>query len=120
MPLAQDENAEGNNTVSVAAEAEGVSAMVGSVPPNAETATSQTVAGGGKNAHRESCRVAASMKNAGHVRDEPTLNQAMACFLKDRWLEATIDELTSLSECVCDTCCGCRVVRTRKTETCRK
>ena len=72
--------------------------MADSVPPNAETEASQTVTGRSKNAQRESCRVAPSKKKATRVRDEPTLRQAMACIHKERWLEAMLDELTSLSE----------------------
>ena len=98
MPSGQDENAEGNSTVSVAVDAKGVLAMPDSVPPNAETGTSQTVTGRSKNARRESRRVAAFKQKAMRVRDEPTLRQAMACIHKERWLEAMLDVLTSLSE----------------------
>ena len=72
--------------------------MANSVPPNVETDASQMVTGRSKNARRESRRVAASKKKATHVRDEPTLRQAMACIHKERWLEAMLDELTLLSE----------------------
>ena len=96
MPPGQNENAEGNSTVSV--DVKVVLAMADSVPPNAETEASQTVTGRSKNARRESRQVAASKKKATRVRDEPTLRQAMACIHKERWLEAMLDELTSLSE----------------------
>ena len=86
------------STGSAAVDAKGVLAMADSVPPNAETEASQTVTGRSKNARRESRRVAASKKKATRVRDEPTLRQAMACIHKERWLEAMLDELTSLSE----------------------
>ena len=98
MPPGHDENAEGKYTVSVAVDAKGVLSMAGSVPPNAETEVSQTVTGRSKNARRESRRVAASKKKVTCARDEPTLRQAMACIHKERWLEAMLDELTSLSE----------------------
>ena len=49
-------------------------------------------------ARRESRRVAAARRNAARVRDDPTLNQAMACIHRERWLEAMLDELYSLSE----------------------
>ena len=61
----QDENAEDKFTLSVSVETKGVSAIADTVPPNAETATSQTVTGGSKIARRESCRVAASKQKAG-------------------------------------------------------
>ena len=97
MPPGQDENAEGKSTVSVAVDAKGVLAMADNAPPTAETQSSQTTARS-KNAWRESRRVAASKKKATSFRDEPTLRQAMACIHKERWLEAMLDELTSLSE----------------------
>ena len=62
MPPGQDENREGNSTVSVDVDAKGVLAMADSVPPNAETEASQTVTGRSKNARRESRRVAPSKK----------------------------------------------------------
>ena len=98
MPPGQDENAGGKSTVSVAVDAKGVLAMADSVPPTAETEASQTVTGRSKNARRESHRGAASKKKVTRVLDEPTLRQAMACIHKERWLEAMLDELTSLSE----------------------
>ena len=57
--------------------------MADSVPPNVETATLQTVTGGGKNARRESRREAASKKKAAPVRHEPTLWQSMACIQRE-------------------------------------
>ena len=63
-----------------------------------DSEASQTVAGRSKNARRESRRVAASKKKATRVRDEPTLKQAMACIHKERWPEAMLDELNSLSK----------------------
>ena len=98
MPLGQDENAEGKSTVSIAIDTRGVLAMADSVPPNPETATLQKMIGGGKNARRESCRVAASKKKASRIQYEPTLRQAMSCIHKERWLDAMLDELSSLSE----------------------
>ena len=98
MPPGQYENAERESTVSVAVDVKGVLAMADNVPPNAETATSQTVTGGGKNARCESRHVAASTKKATNVRDEPTLRQALACIHKERWPQAMLDELTSLGE----------------------
>ena len=98
MPPGKDENAEGKSTISVAVDAKCVLAMADSVPPNAETEASQTVPGRSKNARRESRRVAASKKKATHIQDERTLRQAMACIHTERWLEAMLDELTSLSE----------------------
>ena len=98
MPPRQDENAKGKSTVPVDVDAKGVLAMADSVPPTTETEASQTVTGRSKNARRESRRLAASKKKATHFCDEPTPRQAMACIHKDRWLEAMLDELTSLSE----------------------
>ena len=76
----------------------GVSAMADSVPPVAEEAEVQTVTCGGASAQRESRRAAAARRNAARVRDEPTLNYAMAGIHRERWLEAMLDELHSLSE----------------------
>ena len=98
MPPGQDKNADRKSTVSASVDAKGVLAMGASVPPDAETSATQRVTGGGKNARRESRRAAASKKKAGHVRDESTLRQAMACIPKERWLDAMLDESTSLSE----------------------
>ena len=60
---------------------------------------------------RESRRVAAARKKAARVRDDP-LNQAMACIHRERWLEAMLDELHSLSEHgvfeLCELPAGCR------------
>ena len=98
MPPGQDENAEGKSTVSAAVDAKGVLAMPDSVQPTAETEASQTVTGRGKNARRESRRVAAFKKKATRLRDQPTLRQALARIQKERWLEAMLDELTALSE----------------------
>ena len=38
------------------------------------------------------------MKKATRIRDEPTLKQVMACIHKERWLEAMLNELTSISK----------------------
>ena len=57
-----------------------------------------TVTGGPAEARCESRRVAAARRDAARVRDDPTLNQAMACIHRERWLEAMLDELHSLSE----------------------
>ena len=56
--------------------------------------------GKGKSARRESRRVVAAKKKAARVRDELTLNQAMACIHRKRWLEVIcmLDEVSSLSE----------------------
>lgn len=53
--------------------------------------------GGDKIARRETRRVAGSKKKAARVRVEP-LRQAMTCIHKKIWLEAMLDDLTSLSE----------------------
>ena len=76
--------------------ASGVSAMVASVSPVADGAEVQTVIGGAAETRRESRRVATARRNATRVRDEPTLNQAMACIHRELWLEAMLDELHSL------------------------
>ena len=49
-------------------------------------------------ARRESSRVAAARRNAVRFRDDPTLNQDVACIHRERWLEGMLDELHSLSE----------------------
>ena len=76
----------------------GVSAMADTVPPVAKEAKIQTVTVEAAQARRESRRVAEARRNATRVRDDPTLNQAMACIHRERWLEAMLDELHSLSE----------------------
>ena len=48
--------------------------------------------------HGVSLRVAPFKKKATRVRDEPIRRQAMACIHNERWLEAMLDKLTSLSE----------------------
>ena len=77
-----------------------------------EEAEVQTVTGGPVETRRESHPVAAARRNAARVRDYPTSNQAMACIHRERWLEAVLDELHSLSEhCVfelCELLAGCR------------
>ena len=107
-----DESMHGDSTVFSACSADGVSAMADSVSSVAEEAEVQTVTGGPAEARRESRRVAAARRDAAWVRDDPTLNQAMACFHRERWLEAMLDELHSLSEHVvfelCDLPAGCR------------
>ena len=55
-----------------------------SVSPVAEEAEVQTVTGEVAEARNESCRVAAARKNAARVRDDPTLNQAIACISRER------------------------------------
>ena len=76
----------------------GVSAMADSVSPVAEEAEVQTSTVEAAQARRESRRVAAARRNAARVRDDPILNQAVACSHRERWLEAMLDELHSLSE----------------------
>ena len=86
--------------------------MADGVPPVAEEAEIQTVTGEAAQARRESRRVAAARRNAARVRDDPTLNQAMACIHRERWLEAMLDDLRSLSEHgvfeLCELPAGCR------------
>ena len=53
--------------------------------------------GGGASAQRESRRGAAGRKKAARVRDGPTLNQAMACIHREKWLKAMLYELSCLS-----------------------
>ena len=93
-----DENVHGDSAAFSAPPVNDVSAMADSVPLVAEEAEVQTVTGEAPPARRESRRVAAARRNAVRVRDDPTLNQAMACIHRDRWLEAMLDELHSLSE----------------------
>ena len=68
--------------------------------------------GGPAEARCESHRVAAAGRNAARVRNDPTLNQAMACIHRERWLEAMLDELHSLSAHgvfeLCELPAGCR------------
>ena len=107
-----DESMRGDSTVFSACSADGVSAMADSVSSVAEEAEVQTVTGGPSEARRESRRVAAARRDAVGVRDDPTLNQAMACIHRERWLEAMLDELHSLSEQgvfeLCEPPDGCR------------
>ena len=79
---------------------EDVSAEADCVTSDAEkTAPTQVSPVGGKTARRiESRRVAAARKRAAAFSDEPTLNQAMKCIHRERWLEAMLEELASLSE----------------------
>ena len=107
-----DENVHGDSAAFSALPVNGVSAMADSVPPVAEEAEIQTVTGEAAQARPESRRVAAARRNAARVRDDPTLNQAMACIHRERWLEAMLDELHSLSEHgvfeLCELPAGCR------------
>ena len=112
-----DEIMHGDSTVFSACSADGVSAMADSVSSVAGEAEVQTVTGGLAEARRESRRVAAARRDAAGVRDDPTLNQAMAYMHRERWLEAMLDELHSLSEhCVFELCelpAGCRQLPTK-------
>ena len=75
------------------------SATADGVSPSAEKTTVQRVSpSGSKTACRESRRVAAARKKVEANVDDPTLKQAMAGAHRERWIEAMIDELTSLSE----------------------
>ena len=74
--------------------ANGVSAMADSVPPVAEEAEIRTVTGRPAETQRVSRRVAAARRNAARVRDDSTLNQAMACIHRGRWIEAMLDSCT--------------------------
>ena len=86
--------------------------MADSVPPVEEEAETQTVTGRPAEMRRESRRVAAARRNVAKVRDDPTLNQATACIHQERWLEAMLDGLHSLSEHgvfeLCELPAGCR------------
>ena len=93
-----DENVHGDYAEFSAYPAKGASAIPDSVSPVAEIPEARTVTGGVAEARRESRRVAAIMRNAARVRDDPTFNQAMSCIHRQRWLEAMLDELHSLSE----------------------
>ena len=92
--------------------AHGVSAMADSLSSVAEEAEVQTVTGGPAETRRESRRVVVARRNTARVRDDPTLNQAMACIHQERWLKAMLDELHSLSEHgvfeLCELPAGCR------------
>ena len=107
-----DENVHGDPAAFFASPVNGVSAMADSVSPVAEEAEVQTVTGEAAETRRESRRVAAARKNAARVRDDPTLNRAMACIHRERWLEAMLDELHSVSEHgvfkLCELPAGCR------------
>ena len=102
----------GDSAAFSAHSASGVSAMADSVPSFAEDAEVQMVTGGAAETRRESCRVAAARRNAARVRDDPTFNHAMACIHRERWLEAMLDELHSVSEHgvfeLCELPSGCR------------
>ena len=67
--------------------------MADSVSSVAEEAEVRTVPGGPAETQRESRHVAAARRDAARVRDDPTLNQAMACIHRECWLEAMLDEL---------------------------
>ena len=107
-----NESMNGDSTVFSAYFADGVSAMADSVSSVAEEAEVHTVTGGPAGARCESRRVALARRNAARVKDDPTLNQAMACIHQERWLEAMLDELHSLSEHgvfeLCELPAGCR------------
>ena len=110
--LRLDENVHGDSAAFPTSHGNGVSAMADSVPPVAEESEVQMVAGEAPLARSESRRVAAARRNAARDRDDPTLNQAMACIHRERWLEAMLDELHSLSEHgvfdLCELPAGCR------------
>ena len=93
-----DENVHGNSAAFSASNVNAVSAMADSVSPVAEETEVQTVTGEAAETRRDSRRVAAARKNAARVRADPTLYQAIACIHRERWLEAMLDELHSLSE----------------------
>ena len=107
-----DESMHGDSTVLSAYSADDVSAMADSESSVAEEAEVQTVTGGPAETRCECRRVAAAKRNAGWARDDPTLNQAMACIHRERWLEAMLDELHFLSEHgvfeLCELPAGCR------------
>ena len=86
-----DESMHGDSIVFSAYSTDGVSAMADSVTSVVEEAEVQTVTGGPAEARRESRRVAAPRRDAATFRDDPTLNQAMACIYRERWLEAMLD-----------------------------
>ena len=69
-----DENVHGDSAAFSAPPVNGVSAMGDSLPPVAEEAEIQTVTGEAAQARRESRCVAAAIRNAARVRDDPTLN----------------------------------------------
>ena len=104
----RDENVHGDSAAFSAPLAIGVLAMADSVPTIAEEPEVKTVTGD----VAEARRVAAARRNAARVRDDPTLNQAMACIHRERWLEAMLDELHSISEHgvyeLCELPAGCR------------
>ena len=54
--------------------------------------------GGGTSAWSESRRVAGARKKAARVRDEQTLNQAIASIHGESWLEAMLGKLSTPSE----------------------
>ena len=89
---------QGDSAACSAYSANGVSAMAESVPPVAEEAVTQTMTGRPAETRRGSRRAAAARRNAVRLRDDPTLNQAIACIHRECWLEAMLDELHSLSE----------------------
>ena len=107
-----DESMHGDSTVFSAYSADGVSAMADSVSSVAEEAEVQTVTGGPAEARRDSRRVAAARRDSARVRDNPTLNQAMAFIHQEHGLEAMLDELHSLIEHgvfeLCELSAGCR------------
>ena len=71
--------------------------MADCVQADAEATEIQTVSGGSKSARRQPRRVAAANKKAARFRDELTLSQAMACNHWERWLEAMLEDLSSVS-----------------------
>ena len=112
-----DENVHGDSAAFPAHSANGVTAMADSVPPVAGEAEVQTDTGGPVETRRESRRVAATRRNAARLRDDPTLNSATSCIHRERWLEAMLDELHSLSEHgvfeLCELPAGCRPLPAR-------
>ena len=74
-----DEKVHGDSAAFSAHSANDVSAMADSVPSVAEETEVQTVTGGVAETRLQSRRVAAARRNAARIRDDPTLNQVMAC-----------------------------------------
>ena len=102
----------GDSAAFFASPATSVMAMADSVSAVSEEAEVQTVTGDVAETRRESRHVAAARRNAARVKDDPTLNQTMACIHWERWLETMLDELHSLSEHgvleLCELPAGCR------------
>ena len=106
-----DENVHGDSAAFSAHSANGVSAIAYCEPPVAVEAEVQMVTGGAVETRRESRRVATARRDAA-IWDVPTLNQAMACIHRERWLEDMLDVQHSLSELgifdLCELHAGCR------------